>query len=75
MYLYRTLCSKLLHTRLDMRLAVPPPHITPPSNTMRQRRSRWYSTMASSSFGVVNMMAKGRAFLFFHKLIRFDVDR
>jgi hypothetical protein len=30
MYLYRTLCGKLLHTRLDMRLAVPPPHITPP---------------------------------------------
>jgi hypothetical protein len=27
---YRTLCSKLLDTRLDMRLAVPPPHITPP---------------------------------------------
>ena len=31
---YRTLCSKLLHTRLDieadMCLAVPPPHITPP---------------------------------------------
>lgn len=33
---YRTLCSKLRDTRLDMRLdmhlAVPPPHITPPQH-------------------------------------------